>query len=190
MSGGSRKTVLQLGLLAVGMFGFAFALVPLYNIFCEITGLNGRTAGQAALLEEISQTTAEDRDVTLEFLGSVARGLAWEFHPNDAELVVTPGELNVTTYYARNRTDRTIVAQAVPSVSPGRAAQYVKKIECFCFEPQEIPAGGELEMPVRFIVDSEMPESINELTLSYRMFPVEDAEHQHVASNHDQGQHE
>ncbi|MCH8134834.1 MAG: cytochrome c oxidase assembly protein [Proteobacteria bacterium] len=182
-----RHTTLLLA-LAVGMFGFAFALVPLYDVFCEITGLNGKTSGQAELLAEIDRSAAqEDREVKIEFLASVARGMPWEFRPMDKEIIVRPGTMNKTTFFVRNRSNKTVIGQAVPSVSPGQAAQYLKKIECFCFEQQELMAGAEMEMGVTFYVDAELPAHINELTLSYTMFLVSDLagsnEHEHLSSH-------
>lgn len=182
-----RHTTLLLA-LAVGMFGFAFALVPLYDVFCEITGLNGKTSGQAELLAEIDRSAAqEDREVKIEFLASVARGMSWEFRPMDKEIIVRPGTMNKTTFFVRNRSNKTVIGQAVPSVSPGQAAQYLKKIECFCFEQQELMAGAEMEMGVTFYVDAELPAHINELTLSYTMFLVSDLvgsnEHEHLSSH-------
>lgn len=182
-----RHTTLLLA-LAVGMFGFAFALVPLYDVFCEITGLNGKTSGQAELLAEIDRSAAqEDREVKIEFLASVARGMSWEFRPMDKEISVRPGMMNKTTFFVRNRSNKTVIGQAVPSVSPGQAAQYLKKIECFCFEQQELMAGAEMEMGVTFYVDAELPAHINELTLSYTMFLVSDLvgsnEHEHLSSH-------
>ncbi|MCH7981211.1 MAG: cytochrome c oxidase assembly protein [Proteobacteria bacterium] len=182
-----RHTTLLLA-LAVGMFGFAFALVPLYDVFCEITGLNGKTSGQAELLAEIDRSAAqEDREVKIEFLASVARGMSWEFRPMDKEIIVRPGTMNKTTFFVRNRSNKTVIGQAVPSVSPGQAAQYLKKIECFCFEQQKLMAGAEMEMGVTFYVDAELPAHINELTLSYTMFLVSDLvgsnEHEHLSSH-------
>lgn len=182
-----RHTALLLA-LAVGMFGFAFALVPLYDVLCEITGLNGKTSGQAELLAEIDRSAvAQDRAVKIEFLASVARGMSWEFRPMDKEISVRPGEMNKTTFFVRNRSNKTVIGQAVPSVSPGQAALYLKKIECFCFEQQELMAGAEMEMGVTFYVDPELPAHINELTLSYTMFFVSDLvgnnEHEHLSSH-------
>ncbi len=177
----NNKQALLLIALAIGMFGFAFALVPLYNVFCELTGLNGKTSTQAALFEEIDKSALPpDREVTIEFLAKVARGMPWEFRPVDSELIVRPGEMNTTTFLVRNLVQKTVTGQAVPSISPGQAAQYVKKIECFCFEQQELPAGGEMEMSVSFFIDTDLPEEINELTLSYTMFHVDDIPHDHL----------
>lgn len=172
--------------LAVGMFGFAFALVPLYNVICEITGLNGRTFGQAALIDEIKASDVPvDREVTIEFLAKAARGMPWEFRPVKDELVVRLGEMNTIKFYVRNRAHETVTGQAVPSVAPGQAALYLKKIECFCFEQQELPAGGELEMGVNFYVDADIPAEINELTLSYTMFNVSDDEHEQMVGHNE-----
>ena len=172
--------------LATGMFAFAFALVPLYDVICDITGLNGRTTTQAALLEEITPSaTPQDREVRVEFLAKAARGLPWEFRPLESEMTVRIGEMNLATFYVRNRSHSPITGQAVPSVAPGQAALYLKKIECFCFEQQELAAGAEMEMAVSFSVDAELPADISQLTLSYTMFNVGDVEHQHVASNHE-----
>ncbi len=180
----NRHTLLLFA-LAVGMFGFAFALVPLYDVFCEITGINGKTSAQAALLEDIEAVSVPvDRLVTIEFLAQVARGMPWEFRRLDEKLVVRPGEMNTTTFYVRNRAQRTVTGQAVPSVSPGQAARYLNKIECFCFEQQELPAGGEMEMGVSFIVAADLPADINELTLSYTMFHVAEVEHEQMAGHY------
>jgi cytochrome c oxidase assembly protein subunit 11 len=183
---GKKTHTILLLTLAIGMFGFAFALVPLYNVFCEITGLNGRTTTQATLLEEIEfSAVPTDRTITVGFLASAARGMPWEFRPVDREVVVRPGELNTTNFYVRNRSAVAVTGQAVPSVAPGQAALYLKKIECFCFEQQELPPNGEMELSVSFIVATDIPENINELTLSYTMFHIADATHEHMASHQD-----
>jgi cytochrome c oxidase assembly protein subunit 11 len=111
--------------------------------------------------------------------------MPWEFRPTEGRLVVHPGKLHSTTFYVRNRSPQMVTGQAVPSVSPGQAARYLKKLECFCFEQQELPAGGELEMGVSFMVDSELPADIRELTLSYTMFRIEDVEHEHIISQNE-----
>lgn len=183
-SRGNKKPVLMLLGLAVGMFAFAFALVPLYDIICEVTGINGRIVAQATLLEEIEASeVVVDREVRIEFLAKAARGMPWEFRPLQDEMIVRPGEMNTATFYVRNRSKNAIIGQAVPSVSPGQASLYFKKIECFCFEQQMLPAGGEMEMVVRFFVDADLPPELNELTLSYTMFKVGDVEHEHLMSH-------
>jgi cytochrome c oxidase assembly protein subunit 11 len=184
----TNKTIaLRLVFLAAGMFGFAFALVPLYDVICDITGLNGRTTSQVALQEEITPSaTPEDRQVRIEFLAKSARGMPWDFRPLESEMSVRVGEMNLATFYVRNRAHVAITGQAVPSVAPGQAALYFKKIECFCFEQQELAAGGEMEMGVSFYVDAELPADISQLTLSYTMFNVLGVAHQPMASHQEQ----
>ncbi len=181
-----NKHTFLLFALALGMFGFAFALVPLYDVICEITGLNGKTSAQAALIDEIEASLVPaDREVTIEFLAKVARGMPWEFRPMEHELVVRPGELHTTKFYVRNRVHKPVTGQAVPSVSPRQAALYLRKIECFCFEQQELTAGGEMEMGVSFYVDPDLPADISELTLAYTMFNISDVEHSQMADHHE-----
>ena len=110
----------------------------------------------------------------MQFLGQVNRGLPWEFRPTEYSLKVRPGEIHTTSYYVRNRSDYAVTGQATPSVSPGRAAGYLKKIECFCFTQQELQAGEAMQMPVRFMVTGELPEDVKTLSLSYTFFKVRD----------------
>jgi len=173
-----RKHTALLAVVAVGMFGFAFALVPLYNIFCEITGLNGKTSGQAAtsvpVVATASQSASEsiEREVTVQFISHVSRGMPWEFRPTESRLRVRLGEVTETMYYARNFASRIATGQAVPSVTPGYAARYLHKVECFCFTQQHLEPGEELDMPVYFYVGEDLPSDIGTLTLSYTMYPV------------------
>lgn len=180
----SKRHSFLLAGLAVGMFAFAVAVLPpLYDVICELTGLNGRASAQATLREEVQTGSATvERDVTIQFLAKSARGMPWDFRPQENSLVVRLGELNKATFYVRNRSSKSVTGQAVPSVSPGQAALYLKKIECFCFEQQKLPAGGEMEMGVSFFVDVDLPAAISELTLSYTMFKVGDVEHELLVS--------
>ena len=167
-----RRNIVQLSALAIGMFAFAFALVPLYEVFCEITGLNGKTSGSAADITQVASSSG--REVRIQFLGRVGNGMPWEFRPTQHELHVRVGELNFTDYYARNRAAQSVTGQAVPSVSPGQAAQYLHKVECFCFNRQRLAAGEDMKMPVRFYVGEDLPEDIHTISLSYTLFRVED----------------
>lgn len=189
MSGSSRnRHTLLLAALAVGMFGFAFALVPLYNVICDLTGINGKASAQASLIDEINASAVTaDRPVTVEFLARVARGMPWEFQPTQEKLVVRPGEMTTATFFVRNLSHATVTGQAVPSVSPGQASLYLKKLECFCFNQQELAAGDTMEMPVSFYVDADMPDHINKLTLSYTMFLVGDVPSHQMARHHEPG---
>ncbi|MED5534231.1 MAG: cytochrome c oxidase assembly protein [Pseudomonadota bacterium] len=170
-----RKQATLLVLLATGMFGFAFALVPLYEIFCEVTGFNGRTFGQTtASVEQFSQVVG--REVTIEFVAHVGRGMPWEFRPTESRLRVRTGEVSETKFYARNYANKLVTGQAVPSVTPGAASLSLHKIECFCFTQQQLEAGEEVEMPVLFYVDDDLPADIGTLSLSYTLYPVPDAQ--------------
>jgi cytochrome c oxidase assembly protein subunit 11 len=154
------------------MFGFGFALVPLYDVFCDITGLNGKT-GRIELEEALSQTVDEDRLVTVEFLGVVHSELPWEFRPMVRRIKVHPGEVTEVNYYAMNKTDNIVAGQAIPSLAPGLAAKYFNKTECFCFTRQSLGPGEAKEMPLRFVVDPALPEDVRTVSLSYTFFQAE-----------------
>jgi cytochrome c oxidase assembly protein subunit 11 len=168
---GTGKLVARLLLTVVGMFGFGFALVPMYDVFCEWTGLNGKTGGRY----EYSTATAEinkDRLVTVQFAANNNSGMAWEFGPMVNQVQVHPGELTEVKFYARNPAATRIVGQAVPSVVPFVAADYLRKTECFCFTQQVLEAGEAIEMPVFFYVDAAIPANVSKLTLTYTLFDV------------------
>ena len=168
-----NKTVLKTTLVAVLMFGFAFALIPLYNTFCEITGLNGKTGGQVA--EDIvnQQVVDENRKITVQFDGRVNSELNWEFRPTELNMEVIPGKLYKTEYYAKNLSDKEVTGRATYSVSPNKASKYFNKTECFCFTEQTLKAGEEVLMPVTFIVDSKLTKDINIMTLSYTFYKLQ-----------------
>ncbi len=170
----NRRTARTLVLVALAMFGFGFALVPLYDVFCEITGLNGKTGGAVAEARTAKLDTS--RWVTVEFTGSVSQGMPWEFRPLQKKLRVHPGQITVAHYYVRNTTTETIVGRAVPSVTPGLAAAHFKKIECFCFSEQTLKPGETREMPVRFTVDPGLAANIGTVTLSYTFFNTDSAQ--------------
>ena len=168
-----KKSVIKMVLVSVLMFGFAFALVPLYNVFCEITGLNGKTSGQVA--EEVlkTQVVDENRVITVQFDASVNSELNWEFKPTVFEMQVIPGKLYKTNFYAKNLSNKDITGRATYSVTPGKASLYFNKTECFCFTEQTLKANEEVIMPVTFIVDSKLTEDINLMTLSYTFYKLE-----------------
>ncbi|MEG0010326.1 MAG: cytochrome c oxidase assembly protein [Aeromonas sp.] len=160
----------KLGLIIVLMFGFAFALVPLYDVFCRITGLNGKTAEQPATADRA--VIDDKRTVQIEFLAHADAQMPWQFSEETERLSVRPGEMKQVNYRVFNPTDRTMVAQAVPSVSPGPAATYLKKVECFCFNRQELKAGESKLMPLKFYIDPALPGDINTITLSYSLYDI------------------
>jgi cytochrome c oxidase assembly protein subunit 11 len=159
----------RLLLMVAGSFAFGYALVPLYSVFCEVTGIGSR---EKLLQASTADTTGPElsRTVVVEFVSSTPGSGEWEFRPNLESMEVHPGKLYEATFHARNLTDREITGQAVPSISPGRAARYFHKTECFCFTPQHFARDEVKEMPVRFIVDRDLPRSVDRLTLSYSFF--------------------
>lgn len=162
------KVIGKLLVLVVAMFGFGFALVPLYDVFCDITGLNGKTGDKVSF--ETAPIVDESRLVKITFLASLNASMPWEFKPQQSFIEVHPGKPTTISYVAKNISNKSIVGNAVPSVTPGLAAAYFQKTECFCFTQQELKAGEEKIMPVTFIVDSELSEDINEIALSYTFF--------------------
>lgn len=171
----NRRVVKRLGIAALLMFGFGFALVPLYDVFCDITGINGKT-GRIELEDALSQTVDEDREVTVEFLATVHSDLPWEFRPMVKKVKVHPGEVIEVNYFARNKTGEIVTGQAVPSLAPGLAAKYFSKTECFCFTRQALGPGEAKEMPLRFIVDPELPANVRTVSLSYTFYQAKPEE--------------
>lgn len=167
----SLKMAKQLVIGAIGMFAFAmFVLPPMYDVFCEITGLNGKTNTTAAKTENME--AQKERTVTVQFLADTDNGMPWEFKPKVRSIEVHPGEIKRVDFYVNNKTTQTIVGQAVPSVSPSYGAQYLKKTECFCFNHQELEGGNDMDMPLIFFVDPEIPDHISTLTLAYKLFNI------------------
>ena len=168
----SGSQLLKLFMIPVLMFGFGFALVPLYDVFCEVTGLNGKTGRvEAASVDQKLVDTS--RVVHVKFLANSGNGLAWNFEPVVSEMEVHPGQVYEAMYRVSSRTDRTTVGQAVPSVSPIAASLHFNKTECFCFSKQELAARETRDMPLRFVINHELPEEIVEVTLSYTFFNIE-----------------
>ncbi len=164
----NRRIAGRLSVLVIAMFGFGYALVPLYDVFCDITGLNGKTGDQISLNE--APKVDENRTVRVTFIATLNASMPWEFKPEITHIDVHPGKPTTIHYTAKNITQRAITGQAVPSVAPGLAAAYFQKTECFCFTQQELKPGEEKQMPVTFIVDSQLPQHMNELILSYTFF--------------------
>lgn len=168
-SSGNGTLIRRLATLAAAMFAFGFLLVPIYDVFCDITGIGGKidTSGAATVAEQVPDP---NRTVTIEFVTMLNQQAPWEFRPNVAAMEVHPGEFYETTFFARNLTDRELVGRAVPSVAPGEAAKHLKKTECFCFSAQEFEPGEAKDMPVRFVIDRDLPEHVDRITLSYTFF--------------------
>ncbi|MDT8388748.1 MAG: cytochrome c oxidase assembly protein [Thiogranum sp.] len=164
----NRRTFRRLLLMVAGMFAFVFALVPMYDVLCEITGLNGKTSNTPTAASMVEPDLS--RTVMVEFVASVNEAMPWEFRPEVIRMEVHPGKTYRTSFYARNPTDSSMTGQAIPSVSPGQAARHFKKTECFCFTEQLFEAGEGRDMPLLFMVDPELPRGIEVLTLAYTFF--------------------
>jgi len=161
----------KLVVVAVAMFAFVFVvMVPLYNVLCDALGINGKTSGEA--YTAVQSGVDESREITIQFVATNNEGMPWEFEPSVTIMKVNPGASNDTVYLARNPLPVDMVAQAIPSVSPSRAAEYFHKTECFCFNHQPLAGETSTEMPLQFIIDRELPSDIRTITLSYTIFDI------------------
>jgi cytochrome c oxidase assembly protein subunit 11 len=164
----NRSMTWKLLAIAAGSFGFGFALVPLYNVLCSVTGYGDQTK----LLQKVSAIEHPDlnRTVTVQFMTDVASAGGWEFHPEVRSIQVHPGQLYTAQFFAHNLTGRETVAQAVPNIAPSEVAAYFHKTECFCFAPQHFALNEGRDMPVRFIIDPALPGHIDMITLAYTFY--------------------
>ena len=170
----NRRLALRLLVVTAAMFGFGYALVPLYDIVCDLTGIGGRTG----IVSEATATQGavdSTRTVKVQFVATVNSGLRWEFVGPPAPLEVHPGEVYEASFAASNLSKRPVVAQAVPSVTPVGAAAHFNKVECFCFTRQRLEPGETRMMPVRFVVEEAIPRRIGTLTLAYTFFETKPA---------------
>jgi cytochrome c oxidase assembly protein subunit 11 len=164
----NRETLRKLTIIAVLMFGFGYALVPLYEKICEVTGIN-----QLIKADDIVNTQVDtSRTLVMEFDANVRGDIGWELIPRERKRTIHPGELVHIVFDLKNTADVSFQAQAIPSYGPQRAGLYVKKLECFCFTQQEIRAGENREFPVVLVVEPSIPKDVHTVTLSYTMFEV------------------
>jgi cytochrome c oxidase assembly protein subunit 11 len=164
-------TATKLVVVAVAMFAFVFVvMVPLYNVLCDALGINGKTSGQ--VYTSVPAVVDENRTVTIQFVATNNEGMPWEFGPSTTAMKVHPGAVNDTVFHARNPMPQAMVAQAIPSVSPARAAEFFHKTECFCFNQQPLDGKTAADMPLQFIIDQDLPRDIKTITLSYTIFDV------------------
>ena len=168
-----RKLVRKLVLLAVGMFGFGFALWPLYNVFCDLTGFGGRGV---QVVENVGVIEPSDRQIKIRFDANVNSGLPWIFQAKEKSAMVTLGEMSEALYLAMNPTDEAMVGQAIYNVTPPEASLYFVKTECFCFTQQLLQGNESREMPVYYFIQADLPEYIKEITLSYTFFRIANAD--------------
>ena len=171
----STRTAIRLALAALLMFGFGYALVPLYDVFCELTGINGKT-GQLSGNEAEAAPVDFSRRVTVEFDTNINGELPWVFHAMERKKSVHPGEVAEAVFVVENRSDQPISGQAIPSVAPSKASIFFHKTECFCFVQQRLQPGERKEMVVRFVVGAGLPQKVRRMTLSYTFFELSEAE--------------
>ena len=164
----NAKLVRILVFVVLGMFGFGYALVPLYDVLCDITGLNGKVESSA--IKEVGYEIDKSREITVEFMTALNEATPMEFRSEIKKIKVHPGEYYTVNFYAENKTDKVMVARAIPSISPGLVAEFFKKTECFCFSEQTFKAREGRTMPVRFVVNPEIPKEYKTITLAYTFF--------------------
>jgi cytochrome c oxidase assembly protein subunit 11 len=164
----TRRLVRKLVFIVVAMFGFGYALVPLYDVFCDLTGINGKTNPNAA--SEIAYEIDKSREITVEFITSLNESAPILFESKLKKITVHPGQYYTVNFYAENKTNQPMVARAIPSISPGLTAEYFIKTECFCFSDQTFKAKEGKMMPVRFVINPELPDKYKTITLAYTFF--------------------
>ena len=164
----NRRLSRKLAIVAIGMFGFGFALVPFYNQICAALGI-----GSLVERSELPKNTQVDasRTITIE-LDANTRDLPWRFQPMVRHINVHPGEVAFVEYEVSNTRDAPVTGQAVPSYGPQLAGEYFKKVECFCFTQQTLAAGETRRMPVVFVIDPKLPKDVNTVAISYTFFEV------------------
>lgn len=163
------KTTKKLVFICFFMFLFSFALIPLYNVICDVTGLNGNTSNLKEKVESYSENVSSER-LNIQFISHHSNGKELVFKPSEFEMIISPGKVYSTVYIATNNSSKAIIGQAVPSVSPNEASKYLKKIECFCFEQQTFKPGEVVKLPLYFAIDEKLPSRIKTVTLSYSFF--------------------
>jgi cytochrome c oxidase assembly protein subunit 11 len=164
----NRALLAKLGVIALGMFAFGYALVPFYEKICQVTGLRNVDRPDAVVNSQVDAS----RVVRVEFDSNV-RNVPWRFQPVEPVMSVHPGAVTQAEFQVTNTTDRAITGQAIPSYGPQYAAQYFRKLECFCFSQQTLQPGETRRMPVVFVIDPSAPADLNTITLSYTFFEVE-----------------
>jgi len=165
----NQQTLVKLLVVAVAMFGFGYALAPFYRAICDALGLNS-----VVKADTVANTQVDTgRLLTVEFDTNLRSNLPWTFAPVEKSVRVHPGALTQVMFEIRNRSDRPVTGQAIPSFGPQLAARYFKKLDCFCFTQQTLAPGEVKRMPVVFVIERELPQDVNTVTLSYTFFEVE-----------------
>ncbi|SDN13555.1 cytochrome c oxidase assembly protein [Vreelandella arcis] len=171
---GVKKTVTKTVFALVGMFAFAFALVPLYDVFCDITGINGKVATTAK--RAIGEDVNTDRFVTVQFITRTSAGLPWQLSVESHQVKVHPGQMTEIDFLFTNRSQSVSGGRAVPSVSPSAATTHLRKVSCFCFQEQQLQANERLTIPLVFQLDNTLPDDISTVTLVYTLYPLKESD--------------
>jgi cytochrome c oxidase assembly protein subunit 11 len=166
------RLIIILSAITLGMFAFGFALVPIYNRLCQTLGINGKVTSQAEAYEATDKTVDKNREITVEFVATNNGSVPWDFYPKTTKIKVHPGEIAKLAFYAENKSNFRMTVQAIPSVTPGIAAKYLKKTECFCFTQQTLNGHEAMNMPLLFHLDTDLPEKVRTITLSYTLYDV------------------
>lgn len=167
----NRRLLIKLTTIVVGMFVFAVGIMPpMYDAICDITGLNGKTSNEAASTKNAIPDA--QRTVKVMFLANTDPGMPWSFKPVVRSMDVHPGEIHKVDFHVKNQSGDWVVGQAIPSVSPSQATAHFKKTECFCFNEQGLKGHDQMNMPLIFYVDPELPKSVTSITLSYQLFNI------------------
>jgi cytochrome c oxidase assembly protein subunit 11 len=165
------KLMIILATVVVGMFAFGFALVPIYNSLCKALNINGKPSLEATAYQAGTRID-HTREVTVQFVATNNGSVPWSFYPKTQQVRVHPGEIAKLSFYAENQTNHRMTVQAIPSVTPGLAAKYLKKTECFCFTQQTLNGHEAMDMPLLFHLDANLPENVRTITLAYTLFDV------------------
>jgi cytochrome c oxidase assembly protein subunit 11 len=163
----------KITIIPVLMFGFGFALVPLYDIFCDVTGINGKNYSVMNAIDFEGSDESSEKVVTLQLLADADSRDVWQFTPEKKRLDIQAGKMITTYYEITNSNDYPVTIQAVPSVAPGEWAEYLVKIECFCFNQQMIPPHEKIKLPLQVTLSAKAPKEVNHLSLSYRIYQSE-----------------
>lgn len=166
------RYAVKLSMLALLMFGFGFALVPLYELICRVAGINSISSNSVKAVDELVTTVDTSREITVQFDATVPEALSWDFKPSVKQMVVHPGQRYSTTYVAVNHGQQGMTVQAVPGVTPWQASEHFNKVICFCFEQQYLKPNEQAEMTLQFIVSPSLPSDLHTVTLSYSVLRV------------------
>ncbi len=167
----------------LGILTYSVALVPLCDVLCEVTGLNGKIELEATTNQNLE--TEIGRDVSIQFVSHNNEQMPWIFRPSESQIKIQTGKYHTATFYVKNPTNKRMIAQAIPSVAPSNAASHLKKLECFCFEEQELEKGEEEIKTVRLKIDEELKDSIKRVVLYYKIFDVTEYKDLEMTDHHD-----